>query len=241
MHIWAKLALSTQEINTKHNSILNDSYTNYLNIQSSINNNTPIDKTNKFNGIIDRIFYAGELKIDQNNNVYINFLSGTFMRDKILCDNPPEETTICIKRFVENIIKDNENIKVNSVNIDTTCKTFINKNMTRDLLDNYITNIGLKVGVFNNRQAANDFNRKSLNLAKLRGKIDSKKKLKPQFQNVNEITKLQQEYDDLLSNDFGMVEYTPQLGGSRAIKHKTKRRRYRKKNNKHSKKNNHKA
>jgi hypothetical protein len=65
MHIWAKLALSTQEINTKHNSILNDSYINYLNIQSSILNNKEFDKTDVSTGIIDRIFYAGELKIDK--------------------------------------------------------------------------------------------------------------------------------------------------------------------------------
>ena len=42
MHIWAKLALSKQEINTKHNSILNDSYINYVNIETSILNKTQI-------------------------------------------------------------------------------------------------------------------------------------------------------------------------------------------------------
>jgi len=229
MHIWAKLALSTQEINTKHNSILNDSYINYLNIQNSILNDTQINKTDRFNGIIDRIFYAGELKIDKNNNVYINFLSGTFMdRDKIPCDNPPEESKICIETFFKNI-------NAKTVTIDTSCKTFIDKPMTRDLLDNYL-DAGLEVGVFNTKQDALNYNRKQIDLAKLQSIITNKKRSK--FQNINEITELEQKYNDLLSNNFGMIAYTPQLGGR---KNKTKRRRcHKKNNNKHSKKIKHK-
>jgi hypothetical protein len=215
MHIWAKLALSKQEINTKHNSILNDSYVNYLNIESSILNKTKINETDEFNGIIDRIFYAGELKIDKNNNVYINFLSGTFMdRQQIPCDKPPEDSKKCIDYFLKQI-------GATSVTIDTSCKTFIDKQMTRDLLNQYVNTGMLKVGVFNNKKDALDYARKKIDLAKLQNQIISKKRSK--FINQGEINKLEQTYNDLLNNNFNMIEYNPLSGGE---KNKTKRRRF---------------
>lgn len=266
MHIWAKLALSTQEINSKHNSILQDSYLNYLNIQNSIENNKTIDETIKYNGIIDRIFYAGELKIDKKiedekdknkfiQNVYINFLSGTFMRDYIDCGNPPEETVNCINRFFkEKIFKNNNSeivfdfVKKSETNdtsvieqkltIDTTCNTFITQKMEKTLLDDYVRNIDLKVGVFTNEPDAKKYNKKNTELAKLNSKINAQRRSK--FPNESAIENLEKERDILLSNNFGMQMYQPFSGGN---KKKTKRRRYRKINrnntkyNKRSKKN----
>jgi hypothetical protein len=237
MHIWAKLALSTQEINTKHNSILNDSYINYLNIESSILNNKEFDKTDVSTGIIDRIFYAGELKIDKNKNVYINFLSGTFMdKEQIPCENPPENSKICIETFFKKI-------EANSVTIDTSCKTFINRNMTKDLLDEYVVTGNLQVGVFNNNEDASKYKQKNTNLSRIKNQISKKEYLILKFPNnveivtnaTEEIKNLEQEYNDLLSNNFNMIKYSPTPSGGK--KNKTKRRRfYKKRKNKNSKK-----
>jgi hypothetical protein len=234
MHIWAKLALSTQEINTKHNSILNDSYINYLNMETSILNNKEFDKTDVSTGIIDRIFYAGELKIDKNKNVYINFLSGTFMdKEQIPCKNPPENSKICIEEFFKKI-------EANSVTIDTSCETFINKNMTRELLNQYVDTGDLKVGVFNNKQDALNYKNKNKKLSKIQFDIGYKNRSISKFPNqsqslTEEIKKLEQEYNDLLSDNFNMIKYTPTPSGGK--KNKTKRRRfYKKRKNKNSKK-----
>jgi hypothetical protein len=223
MHIWAKIALSTQEINTKHNNILYDSFINYENIK-----NSKIDETDLFNGVIDRIYYAGELKINMKGEVVFNFLSGTYMNGLINATNPPDETIDCITNFLMH-----EKIGATSAIPDVTGKTFINKKMTKDLLNKYVTNINLQVGVFDNITDANNYNNKRFNLAKIQGQINmlirSKLRFKdnPKFLEDNEvkIDELTQQYNDLMANNFNMIKYTvPVLGGKRKGKIKTKRK-----------------
>ena len=228
MHIWAKLALSKQEINSKHNSILNDSHINYLNIESSFLNGENINNTELSNGIIDRIYYAGELKIN-GQEVIINFLSGTFMNGLINATDPPQEARDCIESFFKKIDP------TLSVVIDVSGTTFINKEMTRPLLNKYVSTVNLNVGVFTNRADASKYNKKNIDLAKLQNIIAQKTRSK--YKDEGQISELTQQYNDLKDNNFGMTKYTPESGGSRLLKHNTKSRRYRKKYNKHSKKN----
>ncbi len=105
--------------------------------------------------------------------------------------------------------------------------------MTKDLLNKYVTNINLQVGVFDNITDANNYNNKRFNLAKIQGQINmlirSKLRFKdnPKFLEDNEvkIDELTQQYNDLMANNFNMIKYTvPVLGGKRKGKIKTKRK-----------------
>ena len=235
MHIWAKIALSTQEINTKHNSILYDSFINYENIKNSIIDE--IDKTDLFNGVIDRIYYAGELKIDMNGNVIINFLSGTYMNGRIEATNPPEQTKNCITKFFT------DKLGTTLVTIDDTGETFIDNEMTKDLLNQYVTNINLQVGVFKNHEDAIKYKFKRSNLYKIEYQIEAQKKLRLRFPKLvkeadTKIITLTQEYNHLNEDDFNMIKYTvPVLGGKRRSKQQTKTKGKRKRKRKTKKRN----
>lgn len=194
-HIWAKLALSTQEINSKHNNMLYDSNINFITMQNSIIKGKKIDETVLFTGAIDRIYYAGELIINTNKEVTINFMSGTFMIDVIETTNPPQETIDCIKMFFKYI-------GASSVEIDVLGKTFINKKMTRDLLDDYIINANLQVGIFEDINDAKKYQFKKLNLARLQTQIYAQ--TRSRFKNEAKISELKQEYEDLQNNTFNM-------------------------------------
>ena len=234
MNLWAKIALSKQEINTKHGSILYDSYVNYTNIQNAINDNMPIDEMDLFNGIIDRIYYAGELKLDRNNHLHINFLSGTFMMDRMPCQDPPDSTRICLEDFFRNKLKFD-----GSFSIDTSCKTFIGHNMTQSLLDQYVLGSGLKVVVFNNKDDATMFLNKGRNLSKIKATIDRVTNMLNKYPNNqtnrDELNKLTANYNELNANNFGMVEYVPQTFGGRKYKRKIMKKRKTKKYRYHKK------
>ena len=232
MHIWAKIALSTQEINTKHNNIIIDSYKIYENINKSIINKEKIDDTDLFNGVIDRIYYAGELAIskDKDNKndikykVNINFLSGTYMAGGgINATNPPEQTINCIKKFFTD--------KFGATSVTISHTTFINNIITRHLLDEYIRNANLQVGVFKKREDAIKYKNKKLDLAKIQGQINKQIQLKTKFENNAEIVvradaeinKLTKQNDALMIDNFNMIKYTvPVLGGKRRLKTKRK-------------------
>jgi hypothetical protein len=237
LHIWAKRAISIQEINTKHSHILRDSYLNYMNIQNTIQENKQIDDIIKHTGIIDRIYFAGELKI-QNNKVDINFLSGTYMED-LPCDNPPEKSVRCVSSFLKNLNNDIE------VNVDTSCETYMNSEikMTKELLNDYALHTGLKIYMFETESDAKNFSKKPLELEKLKSRIYIENRIlqkNPNNEQIqNRIKTLEEQYEKLLNNNFGMKEY--KIGGKKQknkkkIIKKTKKYRKNKKSNKKSNK-----
>ena len=148
MHIWVKPSLSIQEIQTKHTNILFDSKKNYDNIIAAANDPTIDVSLDIATGVIDNIFYAGEIRYSQLNNkrkIELNFLSGSFMTDIIDCAAPGA----IIIASINNFFRDSSNILFSGDNdeivIDTTCKTFITKKMDENILNNYVLSSDMKV------------------------------------------------------------------------------------------------
>ena len=227
MHIWTRPSLTVQEINTKHMNILTDSDSRYDEIINSFNNNIPIDNLTLYNGIIDQIFYAGELH-KNGNQATINFLSGTYMTGVISCSSPSPEVIECITNFFR---------KLNmSCTVDTSCKTLITDPMTREMLDAHIRAGDLEVYVFDSEADASGLDTRELKISRLLGKkamVERQAARVPSEQLTKQLSDLQTEYDRLVS--ITGTRYVPEnmRGGMKSrrrrfrrhLKRKTNRRR----------------
>ena len=138
MQIWGKPVLSKQEINTRHLNILFDSKKNYDIIMNNTDPNIDISVAIK-TGVIDNIFYAGEMRysvLNGNKTIELNFLSGTFMIDVIDCLHVPDLIIQNITKFFRESPKLGFNGELKIVN--NSCETFITKNIDKRTLDDYI-------------------------------------------------------------------------------------------------------
>ena len=221
LHMWSKISFSDQEINTKHSSILNDSERNKQILENA--ECGYIDPVVQFDGVIDRICYAGEIKMDRENNVVVNFLSGTFMLGNISSSNPPLETVACVTDFLQGL-------GATSVKIDITGKTFIDQKMSPSLLDQYVDVAKLKVAIFHSKENALKYGSKMTNLAKLKSGLEVA--MRSKYPNAARIAELTQQYEALLQESFGKEEYQSYSErssfGGKMRKNKTKRKMKRK-------------
>jgi hypothetical protein len=165
LHLWCKKTQSQQEIRTKHADIIYSSMSkkNYEEFDVDYN-------------VIDYLLYAGELvlkRINGNYNIYINFLSGTYMDGVVNAKNPSDYTKQCVSNVFK-YFAEYADINPNNVQIvfDTTTKTYINDEyqMTEPLLNEFIYR-GAKIYRFPNKPDALAVKNKSLNLARLNGTL----------------------------------------------------------------------
>lgn len=169
MHIWAKKALSVQELASKHGSILYSSNEIFKKLNSMSLENRPTREELK-TGVIDRIYYAGEFIIENDANdvkqIRINLLSGTYMLGKVDCKNVPLAVKNCILKFLKH--------KFGEINvyIDESGKTMITEQMSIELLNDYVNKGGVVVYEFDNAQQAKTFSGRKLALSKINSRIE---------------------------------------------------------------------
>jgi hypothetical protein len=185
LHLWSKKVSSIQEIRTKHIDIILSSLSN-KNIISSRDADQDDIKDALYDGVIDYILYAGELRkktIRQNGMEYcsltINFLSGTFMDGVVDAENPSEYTKRCIENIFTNIAREDQiDLNVN-VQFDTSVKTFINDEykMTRPLLEEFMHR-GAKVYKFSNKADMLAVKNKAMNIVRLEGILPMYQRMK---------------------------------------------------------------
>lgn len=169
IHIWSRKVMSIQEIYTKHVNIMQSSEKIYFKKEQRL----PLTDVEVHDGIIDSIFYAGELEIRDEKVAILNLLSGSYMLNFIDARNPSIEVIEHIEQLLKTIVGFDEVI------IDKSGKTFINQrfNMTSDLLHTYVC-LGANVYVFDTKEESKKFLNKSIDIAKLKGRYDIEKRMK---------------------------------------------------------------
>lgn len=194
MHIWSKKAVTVQEIGSKHGSILDRLIDNYRKIIDNLRSDN-LDMTLMYDNSIDQLYYSGEMKYDlENDTIYVNFLSGTYMTGIIDPLNPPRQTIDCITSFFKNIIG------INNVIVDTSGRTFITETMTIEQLNQYVNN-GMEVYVFDNERDADIYNNKSLEIGRKAGR----RRNLINIMNKSPTDKLKQEIEQL-TNEIAALE-----------------------------------
>ena len=231
MHIWSKPAVSIQEIETKHGIIIQQLVENYNKIINAFKSLSEVDRTLLHDNAIDQVYYAGEMKYE-NDTLYVNFLSGTFMFERVDCKNPPIQMIECITNFFRN------KLGINNVIIDTSCETFITEKMMIEQLNNYV-NSGIKAYVFDNKNDAMAFKDKKNNIAKHISKKRMNENKRPYLIKNNlptdNLDKISEEID-MEINKLELINptrYFPQsYGGRKTRKHRNKTRRNKTRRNK---------
>jgi hypothetical protein len=228
MNIWLKKAVTIQEIETKHGTIINNLLNNYNKILDSFQDESSnLDYTTLYHdNTIDQLYYSGEIKYNQDtNSVDLNFLSGTYMSGIIDCSNPPEQTINCIKQFFSS------KLSIDNVNIDTSCETYITKKMTIDQLNQYVS-YGIPVYVFNDAKIANRFKNKDILIAKIKSQLLPLERMFKRFpSNVDTQEKINNLKKELIELEYlrGEKYYTSSHGGKHTIR---KKYNYKRKNKK---------
>lgn len=231
MHIWSKASVTVQEIETKHGIIIQQLIENYNNIINGFET-LNLDQTVLHDNSVDQIYYAGEMKYEQaSDTLYVNFLSGTFMTGKVDCSNPSNQVKECITNFFKN------KIGISNVIIDTSCKTYITKEMTMEQLNQYV-NSGIKVYVFNSKNEANEYNNKPMTISRLKAKKIMNDNMLKKFPNNQKYINDSREIDEMIHNAESLEAtryYPPSYGGKK--NRKMRKYKYSRKNKNKSKKN----
>jgi len=203
MHLWCKHSSTIQEIETKHAHILKNLKNNFDNIFNELNKYGNVDPTLLHDNSIDQLYYAGEMKYDSNKNeLYINFLSGTFMTGILDCKNPPQQTIDYVTFFFKN------KIGIDNLIIDTSCETYITQNMTIEDLNKYVQK-GLSVVFFDNKNDAEKYNNKNSEINKLINQRNIQENILKKIsnsssamENINKINNKIREYESLQGEPY---------------------------------------
>ena len=179
MHIWAKRAMSIQEILSKHGRMLIESSINRDTITTAFQNNINISDTTISNGIINKLYYAGEMK-KKKNKLSINFLSGTFMDGVINARDVPDHVKNCVRTFLQTLYPFNIDI-----DIDESGETYVTEIMTPLQLDQFVKRNAINVSVFDTEKEANEYSKHSSNLELYKMRLDQIKKSMDDYKNKN--------------------------------------------------------
>jgi len=228
MHIWTKNAFSVQEINSKHTSIMLESDHNWNSIDRAFHDDVEIDSVIKTNGVIDKYYYAGEMKINlSQHKISINFLSGTFMMDIIDVSHVSDDIKKCITSFLQN------KFRGWTIEIDETGQTYITQEMTTHMLDYYINHGVIRVKQFDTEEQAKKYANRKMTLVRIQMQINAEKQIIDRFKTDNTPRYLQLVEDYKKLENAPIEEYVPTTnltkGGTKKYKRKQKKYRSHKK------------
>jgi hypothetical protein len=208
LYIWLLQSISEQEIGSKHYDIM-------LKLQSRLEqlNSDITDEERKMietDGIIDELFFAGELR-KEGNNITVNLLSGSYMADVIDATNIPDDKKDCIERVLRTRIEDEEH----SFNIifDESARTLINTPINLSTLINY-AHAGVKVYMFNDRNDIVKYSRSGIEIAKLSNQKKTAERLlsNPRIKDdPKRIKQLNEQVNDINEKIHNIIEFNESI------------------------------
>ena len=142
-------------------------------------------------GIIDELYYAGEMTLSTDENgkkeIDINLLSGTFMDGIIDAHAVSDNDVNNIKNvLLNNLIDIDPPLEVGNIKVNMTGNTFVTNEMTIENLLDYVQS-GLQVYKFNLQEDANKFSNSALLLMKLDAQKALQERNRKRFGEIDDI------------------------------------------------------